>query len=86
MSVLLKRFCCPEHKGVQFEHIEAFCTAHPQYREKWIAEQVGIDPARFSKLKSRKYGLRPTDDEVRVLARLLRQSEGYVRGSFEEAA
>lgn len=71
--------CCPNHDGRQFASIDDFCDAHPQFREKWIAEQCGIAPARFSKLKSRKYGLRPAEGEVPAIAALLKQSESYVR-------
>lgn len=57
-----------------------FCRRNPQLREKYIAEELlgGMRPARFSKLKSRKYGLRPTDEEVPAIAALLKQPKKYV--------
>jgi hypothetical protein len=71
---------------MKFADLESYCAAHDHLKEKWIAEQAGIDPARFSKLKTRKYGLRPTPEETAAIAKLLNQSEAYVTRQYERAA
>lgn len=66
-------------KSKAFADLAAYCAANDHLKEKWIAEQTGIDQVRFSKLKSRKYGLRPTPTEESAIADLLNQPVSYVR-------
>lgn len=77
-----------EHMGStqRYDDLQSYCDANPQLKERWIAAQLEIDPARFSKLKSRKYGLRPSDAEVDRLAELLNQPRQYVRKLYKVAA
>ena len=64
-----------------------YCDRNSHLLEKYIAETVlEIDQARFSKLKSRKYGLKPNGDETARIAELLNRSESYVRSYYEGVA
>lgn len=71
----------------KYPDLDAFCEANPHLKEKWVAEELlGMDPARFSKFKSRKYSLRPTPEEERRIAKLLNQPISHVRDLYPEAA
>jgi hypothetical protein len=70
----------------RYTDLADYCERNPQLVEKWIAASVGIDPARFSKLKSRKYGLRPTDAEAAAIAGLLGRGESYVHKLYTRRA
>ena len=71
---------------MRYADLESYCAANGHVKERWIAEQIGIDQVRFSKLKSRKYGLRPTPEEEQRIAALLNQPTEHVRGLYERAA
>lgn len=73
-------------QSLSYADLAAYCEAHPQVIERYIAASIGVDAVRFSKLKSRKYGLRPTPDEVRAIAKLLNQTPNYVNRLYEKAA
>lgn len=70
--------------------LAAYCEAHPELRERFIASSLEMDPARFSKLKSpanaRKYGVRPSAEEAARIAKLLRIAVSDVVGLYERAA
>jgi hypothetical protein len=69
-----------------YPDLEAYCAAHPHLKAWYIAGLLDIDPSRFSKLRSRKYGLRPTEAEEIAIANLLNQKPAYVRSLYEAAA
>lgn len=64
-----------------------FCRRNRHLKKGWVASQIPTSPDRFSKLKNkRKYHVEPTDAEVRGIARLLNQSESYVRDYYRPAS
>jgi hypothetical protein len=69
-----------------YTDLASYCEAHPHLKKQYIASLAGIKPARFSKLKSRKYGLRPTPEEAKAIARLLNQPVSHVRKLYALAA
>lgn len=73
------------NRSIQYKDLSDFCERNPGLKLKWIAEQIGVDdPARFSKLKDhKKYGAKPTDDELSLIAKLLNQPKSYVRDLYE---
>ena len=71
---------------MRFTDLNDYCESNPQLKERFIAAELGIDPSRFSKLKSRKYGLQPTDAEAEAIASLLNQPRSYVRRLYVRAA
>lgn len=72
----------------RYVDIADFVERNPQFREAWIAEHElgGMDPARFSKLKSRKYDVKPSEEEIPLIAALLNQSPSYVRKLYPRKA
>jgi len=67
-----------------YRDLEHFCSTNDHLKEKSIAKTLVMSPDRFSKLKSGKYGLRPTDEEIQRIAALLNQTELYVRDYYSE--
>jgi hypothetical protein len=68
-------------KPTQYANLREYCFHHDHLKEWYIAEQAEIDPTRFSKLK-RGRSVAPYEQEIAKIARLLNQSEDYVRALY----
>lgn len=72
----------------RYTDLADYCERNPHLKEWWIAKEQlgGMNVARFSKLKSRKYGIRPNEDESALLAALLNRTVSYVDHLYRRAA
>jgi hypothetical protein len=75
--------CHPMRKHAYVD-LADYCRTNPRIKGCYIAEDMGVTPSRFSKLKLVKHGVRPTEEEVRRIADLIRQTRAYVRELYRD--